>query len=271
MTNDVPSYDMAKIRELLLAAFTVDELARFCQDRPIFRPVVDRFGPGLGLDGMVDHVIKYCETHLLFDELLVEVKEVNPPQYAHFEGYLQLPDAKPLSQKIGIVVVVVLVLAIVYYFGWMQPVPPPPTPTPTCAVTASTDSDTLLALIDAEEQAVLNEDIELIMAIFAPDAPIKNADADTGRVWSSPESHYTEKFQNEIHCEIDHNSFHVQKLTATEAHVTTASKGKWGWEAEGCTQTYDNPSGSDQWYFRKDDLGCWRIVRFTYNVHTQPQ
>lgn len=287
MTNNVSSYDIAKIRELLLAAFTANELRKFCQDRPTFRPVVDRFGPGLGLDDMVSHVIEFCETRLLFEKLLVEVKEVNPRQYARFEEHFQLSDAKPLPQEGGskkstrrgwligiaaVAVILVLVVAVIYYFGWMRPTPQSPTPmvtstpTPTYAITASTDSETLLALIDAEEQAVLNEDIELVMAIFAPDAPIRNADPVTGQVWNSPKAYYTEKFHNEIHCEIEHYDLRIQKLTATEAQATTASKGKWGWEAEGCTQTYENLPGSDQWYFRKDDLGCWQIVRFTFNV-----
>jgi ketosteroid isomerase-like protein len=278
MTNNVPSYDIATIRELLLAAFTANELHRFCQERTTLRPVVDRFGPNLGLDDMVDHVIEYCETRLLFDELLIEVKGVNPHQYARFEEHLQPSDDKPLFQKsdpkkssrrdrlekiAAIAAILALIVAVLTlgrdYFGWIAP-----TPASTCAVTALTDSDALLALIDAEEQAVLNEDIELIMTIFAPDAPIRNAA--TNQVWNSPKEYYTEKFHNEIHCQIDHHSFRVQKLTDVEAHVTTASRGKWGWEAEGCTQTYENQPESDQWYFHKDDLGCWRIVRFTYNV-----
>ncbi len=79
-------YDLAAIRRLLLAAFTAQTLRRFCQDRRIFRPVVADFGPGSGLNDMVDRVIDYCETRLLFDELLAEVKNENPSQYAVFES-----------------------------------------------------------------------------------------------------------------------------------------------------------------------------------------
>jgi formylglycine-generating enzyme required for sulfatase activity len=83
MTED---YDLATIRQLLLAAFTANELHRFCTDRPTFRPVVDNLGPGHGLNDMVDEILTYCEKRLLFDELLFEVRHVNPRQYAHFLG-----------------------------------------------------------------------------------------------------------------------------------------------------------------------------------------
>ena len=48
MTDDPPQPNIAKIRQLLLAAFTPEELRRFCQDRPDFRVITKRFGPGQG-------------------------------------------------------------------------------------------------------------------------------------------------------------------------------------------------------------------------------
>jgi formylglycine-generating enzyme required for sulfatase activity len=110
MTNDTPEQDMAKIRQLLLAAFTAEELRRFCHDRPDFRPVVRRFGPGHGHDDMVDELITYCETYLLFPELLAELKEHNPRQYARFlepesseeEPALLIPQALTFSHPIAL-------------------------------------------------------------------------------------------------------------------------------------------------------------------------
>jgi formylglycine-generating enzyme required for sulfatase activity len=84
MTNDAQEYDIAAIRQLLLAAFTPEDLRRFCHDRPTFRPVVNRFGPSHGLDDMADELITYCENYLLFPELLAELKRHNPRQYARF-------------------------------------------------------------------------------------------------------------------------------------------------------------------------------------------
>jgi formylglycine-generating enzyme required for sulfatase activity len=83
-SNDAQEYDIATIRQLLLEAFTPEDLRRFCRDHPDFRPVVRRFGPGYGHDDMADEIITYCENYLLFPELLAALKEHNPRQYARF-------------------------------------------------------------------------------------------------------------------------------------------------------------------------------------------
>jgi hypothetical protein len=81
----VPSYNLIAIEKLLLAAFTPEELRRFCQYRHEFQPICNKFGPGHGLDDMVEEVIVYCKTHSMFKELLAEIKEYGPRQYARFE------------------------------------------------------------------------------------------------------------------------------------------------------------------------------------------
>jgi hypothetical protein len=81
-SNGAQEYNLATIRQLLLAAFTPEELRRFCYDRPTFRPVVNRFGPGYGHDDMVDELITYCDKYRYFPELLAEIKQANPRQYA---------------------------------------------------------------------------------------------------------------------------------------------------------------------------------------------
>jgi len=88
MSNDVPVYNLSAIRRLLTAAFTARSLRRFCQDRPVFRPIVNEFAPDHGLNAMVDEVIDFCGTHLLFDDLLAEIEALNPRQYARYEGQL---------------------------------------------------------------------------------------------------------------------------------------------------------------------------------------
>jgi hypothetical protein len=86
---DADNPPIRTIRELLLAAFSPQELRRFCQDRPGFRDLLNNFGHGDGLADMVDKVITFCGTRLLWDELLAEVAEENPAQYAHFEPELR--------------------------------------------------------------------------------------------------------------------------------------------------------------------------------------
>ena len=88
MSNKTQGYDLAAIRELLLAAFTLKTLRRFCQDRPTFRPIVNEFGPDHELNDMVDRVVDYCETRALFSRLLAEIQQANPDQYARFEPEL---------------------------------------------------------------------------------------------------------------------------------------------------------------------------------------
>lgn len=79
---------IAAIRELLTASFTPQTLRRFCQDRPTFRPIITDFGPSYGLSDMADKLIEYCETGLLWDELLAGVKEISPRRYDRFASGL---------------------------------------------------------------------------------------------------------------------------------------------------------------------------------------
>jgi hypothetical protein len=103
MMDRATPYQVGKIRELLLAAFTADGLRRFCHDRPTFRPIVDTFGPSDGLDDIADKIIIYCESQLLFPDLLFEVMQENPRQYAHFEGVLGTPQVlSPGSSNVTI-------------------------------------------------------------------------------------------------------------------------------------------------------------------------
>lgn len=77
------------LRKLLMEAFSAEDLRRFCQERRPFRPVVVRFGPGQGLDDMVDEVLDHCRMQLLWDELVAEVAEVRPAQVARFADELR--------------------------------------------------------------------------------------------------------------------------------------------------------------------------------------
>lgn len=100
MTHSEQSYNIAVIRRLLLAAFSPEDLRRFCQDRPTFRPIVNDFSRSHGLNEMIDRVIDYCETRALFDQLLAEIAQVNERQYARFRSELIIaPSAQPYFSK----------------------------------------------------------------------------------------------------------------------------------------------------------------------------
>ncbi|HSR30654.1 MAG TPA: SUMF1/EgtB/PvdO family nonheme iron enzyme [Anaerolineae bacterium] len=83
-SNDAQQDNIPAIRQLLLAAFTPEELRRFCYDRPDLRPVVNRFGSRHSLEDMVDELITYCDNYRYLPELLAELKQHNPRQYAHY-------------------------------------------------------------------------------------------------------------------------------------------------------------------------------------------
>jgi hypothetical protein len=57
MTNDAKSFITRAIRQLLIEAFEPEGLRSFRDDRPVFRLIVSRFGPGMSLEGMVSRVI----------------------------------------------------------------------------------------------------------------------------------------------------------------------------------------------------------------------
>jgi hypothetical protein len=86
---DADEYDLATIRRLLLATFTSDTLRRFCQERKAFRPITADFSPRQGLNDMIDSVLDYCRTQVLFGELLAEIREYSPRQYERFERQLR--------------------------------------------------------------------------------------------------------------------------------------------------------------------------------------
>ncbi|MBN1813062.1 MAG: NACHT domain-containing protein [Anaerolineae bacterium] len=87
--------NMDAIRQFLLAAFSAEELRRFCLDHDAFRLIVHNFGPKYNLNDMVDEVLFYCEPRGLLDQLLATAQEINPGQYARFEGVLHDPGYSP--------------------------------------------------------------------------------------------------------------------------------------------------------------------------------
>lgn len=83
-----PPYDLAVLRELLLASFGPQELRRLCQSHPDLRPVLDDLDADPSLNEVVDAVVDHVERHDLYAVLLALVREHNPRQYARFESRL---------------------------------------------------------------------------------------------------------------------------------------------------------------------------------------
>lgn len=78
-------YEVSKIRDLIKAAFDIKELGQFCQDRPLFRLVLDDLGQDGSLNDLTEILIMYCEKQALYPELLAEILDVHPMEYRrHF-------------------------------------------------------------------------------------------------------------------------------------------------------------------------------------------
>ena len=144
VTEKPREYNISAIRDLLLAAFSAETLVRFCQDRSAFRPVIDEFSPGHGLADMVDEIVTFCEKQWLWDDLLREVEQENPRQFAAFQDRIreEEPETAPTPAPPraewpwqspmptwfwpavgGVAVVLVVILALVF---WPRRKEPPP-------------------------------------------------------------------------------------------------------------------------------------------------
>jgi hypothetical protein len=82
----------AAVRDLLLAAFTAEDLRRLFlyTSNADLHPLLQAFSPSDGLAAMVDKTITFCQTRDLLPDLLREVEGANPRQYAHFAQRLRI-------------------------------------------------------------------------------------------------------------------------------------------------------------------------------------
>ncbi|MBN1659003.1 MAG: hypothetical protein JXA93_11400 [Anaerolineae bacterium] len=91
------AHDPAAIRCLLRDAFRVESLRAFCLDRPLFRRALDQFPYKGSLEEMISALIEYCETRDLLAELLHEIEQENPRQFARYAPDLYLDAAAALQ------------------------------------------------------------------------------------------------------------------------------------------------------------------------------
>lgn len=91
MGDDRFEYNLRAIRELLLAAYSADELrALVAYDEELAR-LRHEFSPNDAILDLADKTIEYCLRYLLMDYFLDLVEGERPAQYARFEGRLR-PD-----------------------------------------------------------------------------------------------------------------------------------------------------------------------------------
>jgi hypothetical protein len=93
MVEEPEQYNLRAIRRLLEEAFTVEELHELFHfaSRPELHGVVHQFLPGDSQSAMVRKAVRYCASHSLLHEMLVEVRAVNAQAYAKHEKMLHAP------------------------------------------------------------------------------------------------------------------------------------------------------------------------------------
>lgn len=79
-----PAFDTAAVRELLLAAFSDEELTTFCYD--YFRAVYDEFTVGMSRSAKAQRLVEHCERQGQMAALLAHVERLNPYQYGRFRA-----------------------------------------------------------------------------------------------------------------------------------------------------------------------------------------
>jgi len=69
-------YNPAEIRKLLQNALSEEEFTSLCYD--YFRPVYEQFSAGMSRPQKIQRLLEYCERQGKFDDLLAQVRAINP-------------------------------------------------------------------------------------------------------------------------------------------------------------------------------------------------
>ncbi len=101
MAEDSQRYNRRAVRQLLLAAFSAEELRDlfYFSKTPELQAVPDQFAPGDSYPTMVRKAVRYCDSRFLLGEMLAEVKEANPRAYARYEKMLRAPSGAVPSRS----------------------------------------------------------------------------------------------------------------------------------------------------------------------------
>ncbi len=83
-------YNLRNIRQLVNAAYRLEELRQLCYEVPAFRPVYDNFGDERK-EALIRHLIEHSERKGLIPRLLSIIQEDVPEKFNEFEGQLGGP------------------------------------------------------------------------------------------------------------------------------------------------------------------------------------
>lgn len=94
-------YLTSNIRMLLLKGYSVGELRQFCQFHEDFGTVIEQISVNPSQAEMVDRIIEYANSKLIFDPLLAWARETNSARYSLHGPYLERLDLESLFLKIS--------------------------------------------------------------------------------------------------------------------------------------------------------------------------
>lgn len=156
-----------------------------------------------------------------------------------------------------------LILLLVASCGPSASPAPTPEPRGTPTPTPATDEEAILQLLNAEAEGVVNQDIDLLMALWTPDGVVTDAnhtpdDHSDDLVWEGAEAikeRYLVIFQS-FPTQATHPDVELT-ITADTAEATTTT-----------TIGIDMAPKGDKWTFAKIE-GRWHITSLTFNLEEE--
>ncbi len=132
-----------------------------------------------------------------------------------------------------------------------------------CPYAGDSDLATLTNLINAEAEAIIAEDMDIIRKIFAPNAFFSYADGQ--QTWNTAEARYRELFdtatiRNPRHFGIAPTG---EGITAMKAWMISGSSGTYIPNGGDPVDYYNEP-GKDTWVMIRNFYGCWVISEFRF-------
>lgn len=169
-----------------------------------------------------------------------------------------LPKApKHMGYAAAIAILVIMLGTSVYYFVRPQK----------CVYTgaAKTDAEAIHWLIEAEAQAAVAADLNLIKDIFAVDAIIIDyGDRNLPVKWNNPIDRYQPLFEAYQFISLQNDHIMARRpIQGETAYYVSGSHGSY--QHDGQTIPLQNPDDASHWTVTKI-AGCWKITKFEFNA-----
>ncbi|MBK6711545.1 MAG: hypothetical protein IPG51_14600 [Chloroflexi bacterium] len=248
----------SKLRDLMREHYNLAELQEMCTDLGVDYEDI----AGDTLHARVHNLVRYFKRQNRLEKLVQRSKELRPA--VDWDSvYDNGPIWRAATRRNGVwgtAVLLILVLAAGVY-GYASS-------GRFCAYRGEDDYATIIQIIKAESQAVNSGNLQIITAIFAPDAYLRQTEKADGSIkeWFDPLARYsalfeTTTFQNARHQTISGtvNGNYARFTSGSYGNYTTGEyHGEYANEA-------GNPDEEEVWTLEKNFYGCWRITRFEFH------